>query len=128
MAEFRPKPNFEKPDINTTLIRLVTEVEKIMKNDVALGFNMVGKKGKMPFGSSKLFKIVYRSVKKNASIGEVTKRDVGLAVAKWLTGARDRDGKKASRLNKSNSSGKKAYQLNKSTHTYFLGSSTGSML
>ncbi|ESO10459.1 hypothetical protein HELRODRAFT_183616 [Helobdella robusta] len=31
----------------------------IMKNDVALGFNMVEKKGKMPFGSSKLFEIVY---------------------------------------------------------------------
>ncbi|ESO08634.1 hypothetical protein HELRODRAFT_169513 [Helobdella robusta] len=36
----------------------------IMKNDVAFGFNMVGKKGKMPFGSSKLFEIVYRLVKK----------------------------------------------------------------
>ncbi|ESO02286.1 hypothetical protein HELRODRAFT_161538 [Helobdella robusta] len=35
-----------------------------MKNDVAFGFNMVGKKGKIPFGSSKLFEIVYRSVKK----------------------------------------------------------------
>ncbi|ESN99102.1 hypothetical protein HELRODRAFT_162593 [Helobdella robusta] len=36
----------------------------IMKNDVAFGFNMVGKKGKIPFGSSKLFEIVNRSVKK----------------------------------------------------------------
>ncbi|XP_041362578.1 uncharacterized protein LOC121378467 [Gigantopelta aegis] len=68
----------------------------VMTNDVALKYNFTGKE-KRAFGEIHLWETVYRAVKRNTQLAACDRQQVASAVSKWLTGARDRNGRRAAR-------------------------------
>lgn len=69
----------------------------LMTNDLARQLNLTGRHGKRSFRSLRLFDTLHGSLKQNASLKTVSKKEVETALGKWFTNARDRDGNRALR-------------------------------
>ncbi|KAF1393967.1 hypothetical protein PFLUV_G00021610 [Perca fluviatilis] len=66
----------------------------ILSNELALDYNMFGRHGKNKFKDLCLFNVVYEALKKNSLVNQ---QEAERALSKWLIGARDRGGRRASR-------------------------------
>lgn len=76
-------------------------MKHLITDELALTCNITGKNGKEPLGDTPIFDILFAAVKANHVTDSCTKKDVEEALRKWLTGARDRGGRRAERARRS---------------------------
>uniref|UniRef100_A0A1A7XER4 DUF4806 domain-containing protein n=2 Tax=Iconisemion striatum TaxID=60296 RepID=A0A1A7XER4_9TELE len=73
-------------------------MKRLISPELALEYNMFGRHGKKKFRDLRLFNVVYESLKKNALTSKVNLQEAEKALSKWFTGARDRGGLRAARI------------------------------
>ncbi|MGH0149476.1 UNVERIFIED_CONTAM: hypothetical protein FKN15_035434 [Acipenser sinensis] len=64
----------------------------LMTNDLSLNYSFCGRHGKRESGTVPLFEVLYRAIKRNAATNGSNWKEAERAVAKWLSGGRDRGG------------------------------------
>ncbi|KAJ8018070.1 hypothetical protein HOLleu_44144 [Holothuria leucospilota] len=69
----------------------------LVTNEFCFQITFTGRNNKVAFGSTKLFSVVCKGLKRNTPTSTENKQDIERVVTKWLNGARDRGGNRAKR-------------------------------
>ncbi|CAI5691791.1 unnamed protein product [Oreochromis niloticus] len=70
----------------------------LISPELAVEYNMLGRYGKKKFRDWRLFNVVYEALKKNYLTSKVNLQEAEKALSKWFTGAKDRGGPRAARV------------------------------
>ncbi|XP_065673707.1 uncharacterized protein LOC136090751 [Hydra vulgaris] len=72
-------------------------MQQLLNNNLALQFNCQRGQSKRVLKGTELFQVIYKALKLNNLTSTCTMKDFEMSLAKWLIGARDRDGNRAKR-------------------------------
>ncbi|MED6243857.1 hypothetical protein ATANTOWER_028524 [Ataeniobius toweri] len=87
-------------DIGGTSVNDATRrmMKFLISPELAVKYNMLGRHGKKKFKDLRVFNVVYEALKKNALTSQVNLQEAEKALSKWFSGARDRGGLRATRV------------------------------